>query len=458
MFDVWKNVLAKLEQELSASSFLTWFDSVELLDIKDGTVIVGVPNVFKIKHIENRYNDKIKQALIENDVKFERVEYVLKSDAPKVKKGREVTTEEVMTPEKARKEHDGVRVPVRGVKQSTTGLSERYRMDNFVVGSNNDLAVSVAKAVIEHPGGRYNPFFLYGGPGLGKTHLVQAIGNEVLKNNPKLRVLYIPINHFYTEFVGAVRKGGMDEFRKKYREVDLLIIDDFQFIVGKEKSQEEFFNIFNDMHQAEKQIIVTSDRLPSQIKTVDERLASRLTMGGAFDLQMPSFEDRSAILQSMAEFMGVEIEPEAIQYLAENVKTNIRDLDREFKQIIAMAELRGMTPLELISGGYIDTTVRSSSTSKPTAKKIVEKVAKYYDLSVKEMCGKSRVAHIKTARQVAMYLLSEELQMSTTQITSEVGVKDHTTVMHGIKKIKSDLRLNFTLREQISEIRGSIYE
>lgn len=156
--------------------------------------------------------------------------------------------------------------------------------------------------------------------------------------------------------------------------------------------------------------------------------------------------------------MGVEIEPEAIQYLAENVKTNIRDLDREFKQIIAMAELRGMTPLELISGGYIDTTVRSSSTSKPTAKKIVEKVAKYYDLSVKEMCGKSRVAHIKTARQVAMHLLSEELQMSTTQITSEVGVKDHTTVMHGIKKIKSDLRLNFTLREQISEIRGSIYE
>ena len=235
-------------------------------------------------------------------------------------------------------------------------------------------------------------------------------------------------------------------------------IDDFQFIVGKDKSQEEFFHLFNTMHQAGKQIIVTSDRLPNQIKTVDERLASRLTMGGAFDLQMPSFEDRCAILKSMAEFMEVEIEYEAIEYLAENVKTNIRDLDKEFKQIIAMAELRGMTPLELINGGYIDASIKSTNASAPTAKKVVEKVARYYDLSVKELTSKSRVAHIKTARQVAMYLLSEELHMSTTKISLEVGVKDHTTVMHGIKKIKSDLKLNFTLREQISEIRGSLYE
>ena len=453
MFDVWKNVLARLEQELSASAYMTWFDRVDLISAEDGVVKIGAPNVFKLKHLESRYNSKIKKALEDNGVEVKQIEYILKSDTPTVRKGREVTSDEVEV--RGVKKRSETQAPIKSTGRQT-GLSDRYRMDNFVVGSNNDLAVSVAKAVIEQPGGRYNPFFLYGGPGLGKTHLVQAIGNAVIQNNPKLKVLYIPINHFYTEFIGAVQKGGMDGFRKKYREIDLLIIDDFQFIVGKEKSQEEFFNIFNDMHQANKQIIVTSDRLPSQIKTVDERLASRLTMGGAFDLQMPSFEDRCAILQSMAEFMAVEIESEAIQYLAENVKTNIRDLDREFKQIVAMAELRGMTPLDLISGGYIDTNVRVSN-SKPTAKKIVEKVAKYYDLSVKEMCGKSRVAHIKNARQVAMYLLSEELQMSTTQIPAEVGVKDHTTVMHGIKKIKSDLKLNFNLREQISEIRGSIY-
>ena len=458
MHDAWKNVLAKIEREISASAYMTWFDKVDLVGVIDGVVQIGTPNVFKLKHIERRYGDKIRKALEENGIEVKEIEYVLKSDAPKVRKGREVTADEVAAIEK-KNERGATEISVRGLSARThqTGLSDRYRMDNFVVGSNNDLAVSVAKAVIEQPGGRYNPFFLYGGPGLGKTHLVQAIGNAVIKNNPKLKVLYTPINHFYTEFIGAVQKGGMDGFRKKYREIDLLIIDDFQFIVNKEKSQEEFFNIFNDMHQANKQIIVTSDRLPSQIKTVDERLASRLTMGGAFDLQMPSFEDRCAILQSMAEFMGVEIEPEAIEYLAENVKTNIRDLDREFKQIVAMAELRGMTPLELISGGYIDTSVHMSGNNKPTAKKIVEKVAKYYDLTVKEMCGKSRVAHIKNARQVAMYLLSEELQMSTTQIPAEVGVKDHTTVMHGIKKIKTDLKLNFNLREQISEIRGNIY-
>lgn len=452
MFDVWKNVLARIEQEISSSSYATWFDNVNLIEITpDGIVRVGIPNIFKMNHIESRYDDKIRKALKENDVDFKDVEYILQSDAPKVRKSREVSIDETTIKKRSKTN------PV--IHDTDNGLNPRYQMDNFVVGSNNDLAASVAKAVIEHPGERYNPFFLYGGPGLGKTHLVQAIGNEVAKNNPKMRVLYLPINQFYTEFVDALQhKGGMEGFRKKYYGVDLLIIDDFQFIVGKEKSQEEFFHLFNSMHQAGKQIIITSDRLPEQIKTVDQRLASRLTMGGAFDLQIPSFEDRCAILKSMAEFEGIEVENEAIEYLAENVKTNIRDLDREFKQIIAMAELRGMTPLELINGGYIDASIRSSSGSAPTAKKIVERVAKYYDLSVKEMCGKSRVSNIKTARQVAMYLLSEELQMSTTKIALEVGVKDHTTVMHGIKKIKNDLKLNFALREQLSEIRGSLYE
>ena len=453
MFDVWKNVLAKIEQELPATSYTTWFDGVNLVEIDGGVITVGVPNIFKLKHIKSKHDGLVRRALKDNDVEFTDVVYILQSKSTKVKRGREVLVGELLEQKKRKV------VPMNNKVAFNTGLSERYRMDNFVVGSNNDLAVSVAKAVIDHPGERYNPFFLYGGPGLGKTHLVQAIGNEVMKNNPKLKVLYIPINQFYTEFVNAVQhQGGMDGFRKKYYGLDLLIIDDFQFIVNKEKSQEEFFHLFNNMHQAGKQIIVTSDRLPNQIKTVDERLASRLTMGGAFDLQMPSFEDRCAILKSMAEFMEVEIEDEAIEYLAENVKTNIRDLDREFKQIIAMAELRNMSPLELINGGYIDSSIKATSTNAPTAKKIVEKVAKYYDLSVKEMVGKSRVAHIKNARQVTMYLLAEELHMSTPKIALEVGVKDHTTVMHGIKKIRSDLKLNFTLREQLSEIRGRIYE
>ena len=250
------------------------------------------------------------------------------------------------------------------------------------------------------------------------------------------------------------KKG--DEFSAKFRKLDVLIIDDFQQIVGKDRSQEEFFNIFNDLYNLNKQIIVTSDRLPNQIKTLDERLASRLTWAGAIDLQMPNFEDKCAILKSKAEFMGAEIEDEAIEYLAENVKTNIRDLEGELAKILAIADFKGMSPMELINEGMVS-TARNTQVRAVSSRQVVEKVAKYYDLSVKEMCGKSRVAHIKTARQVAMYILSNDLGMSTTKIALEVGVKDHTTVMHGVKKIREDIKLDFGLRGDIDNIKEKIY-
>lgn len=451
MFDVWKNVLAEFEQTLPKEQFTTWFTDTDIISQDNGVVVIGVPNVFKLRQLEKKYQTKIEKSLQKNGVECNNVCFEVKK-TKKERRSREISN----NIEKIRLDRT-VKIPIQKPNRNlSTGLNSKYQIENFVIGSNNDLAVSVAKSVIENPGDKYNPFFLYGGPGLGKTHLVQAIGNALLQKNPDCKILYTPINHFYTEFVDAVRKGGMDNFRKKFRKLDVLIIDDFQFIVGKEKSQEEFFNIFNDMYQLNKQIIVTSDRLPNQIKTVDERLASRLTWAGAIDLQMPSFEDRTAILKSKAEFMGVEIEDEAIEYLAENIKTNIRELEGEFNRLLAMSDLKNVTPLELINEGYVNTV--NTSRNKPiSAKKIVEKVAKYYQLSVKEMCGKSRVSHIKTARQVAMYLLSEELQLSTNKIAPEVGVKDHTTVMHGIKKIKKDLKLNFNLRDQITEIRGLLY-
>ena len=247
-----------------------------------------------------------------------------------------------------------------------------------------------------------------------------------------------------------------DEFVKKYQKLDVLIIDDFQMIIGKDRSQEEFFNIFNDLHQANKQIIITSDRLPEQIKTLDPRLSSRLNSAGAYDLQFPGFEDRCAILKAKAEFMGQAIEDAAIEYIAENVKTNIRELEGEFQKIMVTAEIKGMTPLELINEGYISGTTMQRRRNV-TAKVVVEKVAKYYDLTVVEMTGKSRVSNIKTARQVAMYLLSKELGMSTTKIAPEVGVKDHTTVMNGIRKIETDQKNNLQLHDQVEQIKEAIY-
>lgn len=454
VFNVWDNVLAEIQAQINPQMFKVWFNGTKLLNPGEKIIRIETPGIFIQSMIESRYGKMIEIALRNQGLDFEKITYEIAKSGKIKTKPREVSRLESVKEKATENIREIQHQALSGALKN--GLNPRYTIDNFIIGSNNDLAASAAKAILENPGTKYNPFFLYGGPGLGKTHLVQAIGNSLLKNNPKLKILYTPINHFYTDFINSIQKKTVEEFKAKFRKLDVLIIDDFQFIVNKDKSQEEFFNIFNDLYHLNKQIIVTSDRLPSQIQTVDERLASRLTWCGAFDIQMPNFEDRCAILKSKAEFKGVEIEDEAIEYIAENIKTNIRDLEGEFSRIIAVSELKGMTPLQLIQEGYIN-PIMQTRTKTASPKQILEKVAKYYEMSVKEMCSKSRVSHIKHARQVSMYLLSEELSLSTPKIALEVGVKDHTTVMHGIKKIKNDMSMDFGLRDQISAIREKIH-
>ncbi len=451
MFDVWKNVLAEVEQTIPREQYSTWFTGTELLEIKDGVATIGVPNIFKIKQLQVKYSEILRTAFRNNNAEVSELKYIVQSNTKPKVRSREVSVK--TTPEKVA---DVAKNNFERGKNFQTGLNARYTLSNFVIGSNNELAVSVAQSIVEKPGANYNPFFLYGGPGLGKTHLVQAIGNELLLRNPKMKVLYAPMSSFYSEFINAVRSNKGDEFHQKFKKLDVLIVDDFQMIMNKDRSQAEFFDIFNELYGLNKQIIVTSDRLPNQIKSVDERLASRLVWGGTFDLQLPQFEDKCAILKAKAEFIGVEIEDEAIEYLAENVRTNIRDLEGEFNRLLAVADLKNMTPLEVINEGYIN-TAQNTHNKAVSPKQVIERVAKFYQMTPKEMCSKSRVAHIKNARQVAMYLLSKELSMSTPKIALEVGVKDHTTVMHGIRKIEGDLKLNFTLRDQIAAIREKIY-
>ncbi|MBR2864220.1 chromosomal replication initiator protein DnaA [Candidatus Saccharibacteria bacterium] len=460
MFDVWKNVLAEIEQVLPQSTFNTWFPDVNITSISNGVVTIEVPNIFKQRQIQKKYDNIIKDALIHNSVEFSDVKYIISSRTTVKPHSREVSMETIK------------KKTLERLSNSTTsgnnhtydsGLNPNYTMSNFVVASNNDLAVSVAWAIIKEPGTKYNPFFVYGGPGLGKTHLVQAIGNELLHNNPKLKVLYTPMNHFYSEFINSIKNRNKsknydsEDFIKKYHKVDVLIIDDFQMIIGKDASQTQFFNIFNDLYQQGRQVIITCDRMPSQLKELDARLTSRLSWAGAYDIQMPNFEDKCAILRAKADYENIEIEDEAIEYIANNIKTNIRDLEGEFRKILAYADFKKTTPLGVINGGFINTPSNANN-SLLSPKKIVNQVAQFYELSVDEMCGKSRVSHIKNARQVAMYLLSEELSLSTTKIALEVGVKDHTTVMHGVKKIRNDLKINFVLRDQVSAIREKLYE
>ncbi len=456
MLDVWKKVLAEIEQTVPSGQFSTWFTGTEIISLEDGQVVLGSPNTFKRKQLETKYSPVIHDAFKACDIPVKDIQYVLIQNNTKPRVSSTKPTSAAKSPTNTLDSTSEIRKNFRG-REPQTGLKPDYTLDNFVVGSNNDLAVSVARNIIENPGTNYNPFFLYGGSGLGKTHLVQAIGNELLRKHPDLKVRYLPVSSFYSDFVNSIRSGKGKEFSEKFKKLDVLIIDDFQMIVNKDSSQEEFFNIFNELYQLDKQIIVTSDRLPEQIKTVDPRLASRLSQSGAFDIQMPRFEDKCAILKTKAEFIGVEIEDEAIEYIAENVITNIRELEKNFKTLIALAELRQMTPLEIIKGGYLH--VASTRHAKTvSAKTIVDKVAKFYNLTAQELCSKSRVANIKNARQVAMYLLSKELQMSTPKIASEVGVKDHTTVMHGIKMIEERTKLDFALRDQIAAIKEKIYE
>ena len=452
MYNAWENALAEIEQKISSSNFSTWFQDTSLISTDDGHIIIGVKNSFFVKQLRSKFLDVIKEALKNTGLKVVDIDFKIETKSKSKVRPREITS----TPTAIKNKLPNIN-SLKYSKSQKTGLNPKYTIDNFVVGSNNDLAVAAAKSIINNPGTSYNPFFLYGGSGLGKTHLVQAIGNEILKTHPDFKIIYTPVSDFYADFIDSLLKNKGKEFNNKFRSIDVLIIDDFQLIVGKEKSQEEFFNIFNNLHQLDKQIIVTSDRLPSEIKTVDERLANRLTWAGAFDLQLPKFEDKCAILRSKADLMSAEIEDAAIEYIAENVNTNIRDLEGELNTILLMSDVRGLTPLELINNGSVNVS-HTPKLRPTTSKRIVDKVAKYYNLSTEELKSKSRVANIKNARQVAMFLLSKELSMSTPKIALEVGVKDHSTVMHGIKKIEQDLKLNFVLRDQIAEIKEKIYD
>ena len=451
MFDVWKNVLEEVEQSIPPSAFATWFKDVHLAGISDGVVTIKAPNIFKVGQIQKKYDPVIREALKHNSVEFSDVKYIVSSETAVKPKSREVRFDDISRIPKPKVKKD-----ISPPKKFESNLKADYTMENFVVCSNNNLAAAVAKAVIDNPGKKYNPCYFYGSPGLGKTHLVQAIGNELLKNNPELKVLYMETKDFYSEYIYMIRHQQGEVFTEKYASVDVLIIDDIQTIAGKERSQEAFFDIFNDMYQKDKQIIITCDRLPEQIETLDDRLSSRLAWGGAFDLQLPTFEDKCAILKAKSEFEGVEIEDEAIEYIANIVKTNVRDLEREYSKILTLAELRGVTPIEVIGGGYSN-TVNNVRKSSLTPKKIIDIVAKASNITPQELCSRSRVANIAQARQIAMYLMAEELKLSTPATAKEVGLKDHTTAMHGIKKIKTSLATDFTLRERVANIREALY-
>ena len=444
---LWQSVLGEIELSVPHATFVTWFKNTELIDSTPEQVTIAVPNIFAVRQFQVKFTDQIKQVLAKNGVESERIEYVVRSSGRKTTINRETTVTESSNTSRAHSLTKAV--------ANTGNLNPRYTFSNFIVGSSNDLAYTACQAVAQYPGIKYNPLFLYGGSGLGKTHLAQAVGNEIMKRQPESRVVYISSETFVKEFLESIRfkKKG---FSDKYRNVDVLIVDDMQFIANKEKTQEEFFHTFNALHQNNKQIIITSDKPPRSIPTLTDRLRSRFEMGMPIDVQMPDFETRCAIIEAKASLSGVELDRDTTEYLANNIKSNIRELEGALNQLLAYAEMRAITPDISTAEGLLG-NVRRSRPQHITSKQIIDKTAKYFSLTPAEICSAQRDKHIVTPRQIAMYLLRSELHLSFPKIANELGRKDHTTAIHSVEKIEKSVKLDFMIREQVAEIRERLY-
>ncbi|MEO5949583.1 MAG: chromosomal replication initiator protein DnaA [Candidatus Saccharimonas sp.] len=452
---LWQSVLGEVELSVSHGNFETWFKHTELLSYDDDVIVVGVANIFAKRQFEVKFNEQIQAILKKNGVQAQTIRYEVKT-----------LKRSVISRETTGSKSDDDRIDAlmsdtqpRGVARNVitpaNTLNPRYNFKNFIVGSSNDLAYTACQAVAANPGTKYNPLFIYGGVGLGKTHLLQAVGNEIIQTRPNTKIEYISSETFVKEFLESIRfkKSG---FSNKYRNVDVLIIDDMQFIAGKEKTQEEFFHVFNALHQANKQIIIGSDKPPRSIPTLTERLRSRFEWGMAIDIQMPDFETRCAIVETKASMSDIVLGRDTIEYLAKNIKTNVRELEGALNQLLAYAEMRGVAPDLTTAEGLLG-NVRHSRPQHVTAKQIIDKTARHFQLDTKEMCSEKRDKYIVVPRQIAMYLLRSELHLSFPRIAQELGRKDHTTAIHSVEKIEKSVKLDFLIREQVAEIREKLY-
>lgn len=448
---LWQAVLGEIELSVSRASYVTWFKNTRLIKHKDDVLVVGVPNVFIKQQLERKFNQLISDTLSKNGINPKRIEYKIHSTAAHKK----TTYEPVILAGS-----DNKRAASKPLVSSLShtyrqGLNERYTFDNFIVGSGNELAYAACQAIAQNPGTKYNPLFIYGGVGIGKTHLIQAVGNAILSRKPSAHVVYISTEQFVQEFLDAIRYKKNTDFAGFYRSADVLIVDDVQFIAGKEKTQEEFFHTFNALHQANKQIIISSDKPPKEIPTLEERLRSRFAWGMSIDMQAPDFETRCAIVQTKSQSHGVTLHQTVVEYLATHIQTNIRELEGALNQLLAFCEMRGLSPDLQIASSLL-----GSNRSRPkhlSAKQIIERTAKHFQVPIEDILGPKRDKDIVVPRQVAMYILRSELHLSFPKIARELGRKDHTTAIHSVEKIEKETSYDSEIRAAIAEIKERLY-
>ncbi len=434
----WQATLGQLQLEMQKAAYDTWAKDAELISYEDGAFIIGVHNAYARDWLHSRLSSKVTRLLTGLMNRSVSVRFIVWQENP----NRDESPEQVLDD------------PIETTTQpEVANLNSRYTFDNFVVGPSNRLAHAASLAVAENPALAYNPLFLYGGVGLGKTHMLHAIGNMSLQRG--LQVLYVSSEEFTNDLINAIRSHTTQAFREKYRRIDVLLIDDIQFIAGKESTQEEFFHTFNTLHGQNKQLVISSDRPPKAMVTLEERLRSRFEWGLTADIQAPDFETRLAILRAKSDRAGYKIPHEVMELIARRVQSNIRELEGALTRVAAFSKLSALplTP-HLVETVLTDLLPRKTQIQP---EEVVRKVADVFGVAIERMLGRERTREVALPRQIAMYLLREESNISLPQIGDTLGGRDHTTVMYGCDKIADLLERDDRLRRQVIEIREQLY-
>ncbi|TSC69355.1 MAG: chromosomal replication initiator protein DnaA [Parcubacteria group bacterium Gr01-1014_66] len=452
--ELWRAALTKIQVDLSHPNFVMWFQHTGISHIQEGIVSVSVPNLFAKEWLQNKYHKTILHALRILTPEIRDITYIInkiQTDDALPKTNRAFSRFKHLPP--AMDEA----LPLKELAVNPlTNLNPRYTFDTFVVGSFNDLAHAAAQSVIKSPGTGYNPFFVYGGVGLGKTHLIQAVGNAVLENRPHAKIRYIPSERYMGEIVDALKNQDMNRLKEKYREVDVLIMDDVQFIARTEKMQEEFFHTFNALYERNKQIIISSDRPPQAIATLAERLRSRFEGGMIADIGQPDYETRLLILKTKVMGKEIVIPEKVLAYIAESIKTNIRELEGGLNKVM-MASRMSKSPLDVETAQK--TLLHHFAAPKKfiSAKKIMKAVADFYEIEEKDLLKHSRKRDVVRPRQIAMYIMRDTLKSSFPSIGEKFGGRDHTTAIHSCEKVAKDLLINPALEEELRVIKDRIF-
>ncbi len=452
---IWRAALGELQVALSPANFETWLRHTSLVDVDDTRFQVAVPNGFAKDWLDTRYRSLISQTLARIVGYSVAVDFIVRPDlgqgdgAP----SRNGAATGAAQPRDVRVEP----TRVGATESGSANINPRYTFQSFIVGSANRLAHAAALSVAERPGHAYNPLFLYGGVGLGKTHLMHAIGNAVTARFPRKRVVYATSEKFTNDFITSIQQGRIDDFRTRYRRIDVLLVDDIQFIADKERTQEEFFHTFNAIHDEGKQIVLSSDRPPKQITTLEERLRSRFEWGLIADLTAPDLETRIAILRAKAEESAVPVPSDAIEFIARKVVSNIRELEGALNRVVAYASMGGMPITIDLASAVLSNVLYNPKKRHVTTEKIAKAVADYYGVGLDALRGQKRDKAIVTPRQIAMFLMRAETDVSLLKIGAELGGRDHSTVLHACDKINRESAVNDELRRDLAAVRELIY-